>query len=97
MNLIDFTKAENAALAITDAASREVVQEIIPVLQAAVTAIVNGAQDRIDASVGNALAAATAEREQIVNDVHALLDRINGTKLLLTQGGFRLEIPERLA
>lgn len=97
MNLIDFTKAERAANAIADNASREVVQEIIPVLQASVTAIIDGAQNRLDASLGNALGAITAERMQAVNDVHGVLDRLNGTKLLLVPGGFRLEIPERVS
>lgn len=32
---------------------------------------------------------------EAINDGHDLLDRLNGTKLKLTEGGFILEIPLR--
>jgi hypothetical protein len=95
MDLVGWDKAQKAAEEITDHATREIATGLIPVAQAATEAIVNHAQDRFDAALGNAITAADAERTEIVNDLHALLDRLNGTELRLTEGGFRLTIPER--
>ena len=94
-NLIDFSKAEAAANQITDTATRQIATQLVPVIQASAEAVIGHAQDRLDASLGNALATVTAERMQIFDQAHGLLDRLNGAKLLFVEGGFQLQIPER--
>lgn len=96
LNLIDFSKAEAAANQITDTATRQIASQLVPVIQAAAEAVIGHAQDRLDASLGNALSAVTAERMEIFNEAHGLLDRLNGAKLMFVEGGFQLQIPARV-
>jgi hypothetical protein len=95
LNLIDFSKAEVAANQITDTATRQIATQLVPVVQAAAEAVIGHAQDRLDASLGNALSALTAERMQIFDQAHGLLDRLNGAKLMFIEGGFQIQVPEQ--
>ena len=49
----------------------------------------------IDEAVDRAVAALTAQRQALTDDLHGLLDRVNGTKLVMTDGGFELVVPPR--
>lgn len=79
-NVIDWNAATKAVEAIEDEGLKKVVTQLLPVAQASVQAVLDHALDRIDASLGNALSALTAERkealDQIFGGLNDLLDRI---------------------
>lgn len=58
-------------------------------------ALLVAATGALNELVGGALADLTAERTELVNDIHGLLDRLNGAKIVIIEGGFALQIPER--
>lgn len=97
INVIDWKQATAAVSEMEDSATKKLLTQILPVAQAAMQTLSDHVQDRVDATVGNALGAVTAERQQFINDVHELLDRLNGTKVNLMGGmsGFALEVPPR--
>lgn len=59
-------------------------------------ALVSATFNALNTLVGEALADATAERVEFVNDIHGILDRFNGSELALVNGAFKLIIPQRI-
>lgn len=95
MNVIDDTKLQTAAVAVTDNAAKQIVTQILPVAGALIDAAVTKLCDEATLVVGSALADITAERKELVNDIHGLLDRINGTGIAIVNGKIQLMIPPR--
>jgi len=97
MNVIDFKQAQQAAGNIESQTVKDVTTQVIPVAAAALNELLAKGSQTIEETVGGALNDLTSERQQFVNDVHGVLDRLNGTKLVMTDGGFELRIPPRVA
>lgn len=93
INVVDDAKLQQALTGVTDAAVKGLATQVLPV----VGALVDAAITRLQASLGDALADVTVERQELVNDVHGILDRLNGTTVRVAEVEyFRLVIPARL-
>jgi hypothetical protein len=95
MDPLNFGKAEQAGLAIENQTVRDLTTQVLPVLKETATAVISGAMSTLQETVGGSLKDLTFERTELVNDIHGILDRLNGTRVLLTAGGMQLQIPER--
>lgn len=87
INVIDWTQAKAAVAAMEDGAAKEIATNLLPVAQAAIQTLSDHIQDRLDATLGNALSDITAERteavKQVFAELHGALDRIGGAALTL--------------
>lgn len=83
MNVIDDAKLQAALTGVTDNALRGLVEQVLPVITALVDRTVKTVVDTSEQIVGDALADLTAERQQTMYDLHALLDRLDGVTIKL--------------
>jgi hypothetical protein len=68
----------------------------IPAAQAALQALVDSAVTDVTQQIVPALKATASNLAgEIGDELHGVLDRLNGTKVALTPGGFELVIPPR--
>ena len=95
-------------MAIGDQVGKQAADEVVaalPQLEKFVDAQLAKLQDTLTAVVGGTLADITAERTETINQLaevlHGVLDRVNGTAVVLGHGaspyGFTLIVPERKA
>ena len=81
MNVIDWKQADAAVAHMEDGAAKLIATQLLPAVKATAQVLSDHVQDRFDATLGQALAAVTAERSealtQLFNGVHDVLDRIN--------------------
>ena len=93
-------------MAIGDQVGKQAADEVVaalPQLEKFVDAQLAKLQDTLTAVVGGTLADITAERTETINQLaevlHGVLDRVNGTAVVLGHGaspyGFTLIVPER--
>ncbi|HWE51387.1 MAG TPA: hypothetical protein VG273_16465 [Bryobacteraceae bacterium] len=95
LNVIDYSAAQKALENVENQTVKDIGTQLLPALQAVLNATLAGATATIEETVGGALRDLTAERMEVVDQVHGILDRLNGTHLAFTAGGFELQIPER--
>lgn len=83
LNVVDDVKLQAALSGVVDGALRGLVSQVLPV----VTSLVDATVNRLQESLGEVMADLTAERQETVNDLHGLLDRLNGASVSLALSG----------
>jgi len=83
MNVIDDAKLQAAAQGVTDHALQGVTTQILPVLTSLVDATVSKLCLELETVVGDTLKDLTFERQETINDLHGLLDRLEGLSLTI--------------
>lgn len=83
MNVLDDAKLQAALTGVTDSAAKALATQVLPVAAAFVQAAVERLCTEAETVIGASLADLTAERKEIVIDVHAILDRLDGITLTI--------------
>ena len=81
INVVDDTKLQAALSGVTDEAAKQLATQVLPVAAALIDAAVTKLCTELETVTGATLADITAERQELVNDIHGILDRISATPL----------------